>query len=75
MLRIEWLSYVYPSYRNGYNGGDDLQHFHWIRVREAVQKELKNCDTCQRTKQPNKNMVDYQLMSLIKYQGINYVYI
>ena len=34
-----------------------LQHFYWPSIREAVQKELINCDTCQHTKCSNKNMV------------------
>ena len=30
------------------------QHFYWIGIRNAVQKEVTNCDTCQHTKQSNK---------------------
>ena len=28
------------------------QHFYWPDIRDAVQEEVTNCDTCQRTKQP-----------------------
>ena len=27
-----------------------LQHFYWPDIRDAVQKEVTNCDTCQRKK-------------------------
>ena len=30
------------------------QNLYWPNIRDAVQKELINCDTCQRTKQSNK---------------------
>ena len=32
-----------------------LQHFYWPVIRNAVRKELTNCDTYKRTKRPNKN--------------------
>ena len=38
-----------------------FQHLYWPDIRYAVQKEVNNCDTCQRTKRSNKNMVNYQL--------------
>ena len=28
-----------------------LQHFYWPNIRHAVQMEVSNCETCQRTKQ------------------------
>ena len=31
------------------------QHLYWPDIRYAVCKEATNCDTCQRTKPPNKN--------------------
>ena len=30
------------------------QHFYWPDIRDSVQEEVNNCDTCQRTKQPPK---------------------
>ena len=30
------------------------QHFYWPNIRDSVRKEVINCDTCQRTKQSNK---------------------
>ena len=35
------------------------QNFYWPDIRDAVRKEVTNCDTCKRTKQSNKKMVDY----------------
>ena len=35
------------------------QHLYWTNIRYAVWKEVANCDTCQRTKRSNKNMVNY----------------
>ena len=49
------------------------QYLYWPNIRYAVHKEVTNCDTCQRTKQLNKNMVNYQLSYLIKYHGIKSV--
>ena len=37
------------------------QHFYWPDIRYSIRKEVSNCDTCQHTKQSNKNMVNYQL--------------
>ena len=37
------------------------QHFYWPDIRHAVKTEVRNYDTCQRTKISNKNMVNYQL--------------
>ena len=51
------------------------QHLLWNGIRKSAQKEVTNCDTCQRTNLPNKNMVNYQLSMLRKYHGIKYVYI
>ena len=31
-----------------------LQHLYWPEIRDAVQKEVTNCDTCKRTKLSNK---------------------
>ena len=33
------------------------QHFYWPGIRYSVWKEVPNCDTCQRKKRSNKNMV------------------
>ena len=30
------------------------QHLYWTDIRDAVQKEVNNCDTCQRKKRSNK---------------------
>ena len=30
------------------------QHLYWTEIRDAVHKEVTNCDNCQRTKQSNK---------------------
>ena len=30
------------------------QHLYWPEIRDAVRKEVTNCDTCQCTKRPNK---------------------
>ena len=30
------------------------QHLYWPDIRDAVRKEVSNCDTCQRTKPSNK---------------------
>ena len=30
------------------------QPFYWPEIRDAVQKEVNNCDTCQRTKRSKK---------------------
>ena len=30
------------------------QHLYWPGIREAVQKEVINCDTCKCMKRPNK---------------------
>ena len=38
-----------------------LQHLYWTNIIYAIRKEVTNCDTCQRTKRSNKNMVNYQL--------------
>ena len=48
-----------------------LQHLYLAVIRNDAQKKVKNCDTCQRIKWSNKNMVDYQLRNLIKYRGEN----
>ena len=37
------------------------QHLYWNNIRDAVRKEVNHCDTFQRTKRLNKNMVNYQL--------------
>ena len=37
------------------------QHLYWPDIIDDIWKELNNCDTCQHTKQPNKNMLNYQL--------------
>ena len=31
-----------------------LQHLYWPDIEYLVQREVSNCDTCQRTKRPNK---------------------
>ena len=31
-----------------------LQHLYWTDIRDAVRKEVSNCDTCQRTKRLKK---------------------
>ena len=31
-----------------------FQHFYWPGIREALWKEVKNCDNCQRKKGSNK---------------------
>ena len=49
------------------------QHLYWTGIRNSVRKEVNNCDTCQRTKRPNENMVIYQLRKLSKYHGTNSV--
>ena len=36
------------------------QKIYWNGIIDAIWKEVRNCDTCQRTKQSNKNMVNYQ---------------
>ena len=46
-----------------------FQHLYWPGIRESVRKEVTNCDTLQRTKRSNKNMVNYQLRKLRKYHG------
>ena len=33
------------------------QQLYWIGIRDAVRKEVNNCDTCQRTKGSNKKHV------------------
>ena len=30
------------------------QHLYWPYIRDAIRKEVTNCDTCQRTKRSNK---------------------
>ena len=41
-----------------------FQHLYWIYIINAILREISNCDTCQRTKILNKNMVNYQLSYL-----------
>ena len=48
-------------------------HLYWPDIRDAVRKEVTNCDICQRKNDQIKNMVNYQLSYLRKYHGINYV--
>ena len=48
-----------------------LQHLYWTDIRYAVWKESMIYDTGQRTKQSNKNMVNYRLRKLRKYHGKN----
>ena len=31
-----------------------FQHLYWHGIQKSVQKEVKHCDTCQRTKRSNK---------------------
>ena len=31
-----------------------LQHLYWPNIRDAVQREVTNCEACQRTKISNK---------------------
>ena len=38
---------------NEYNGSGDLPNIYWPGIRDAVQKEVNNCDTCQHTKLSN----------------------
>ena len=45
------------------------QHLYCPGIINAVRKEVTNCYTCQRKKQSNKNMVNYQLRKLRKYYG------
>ena len=45
----------------------------WKDHIQKLELTLNNCDTCQRTKQSNKNMVNYQLSYLRKFHGINSV--
>ena len=45
------------------------QNFYWPGIRYTVWKEVGNCDTLQRTKHTNENMVNYQLRKLRKYHG------
>ena len=37
------------------------QHLYCPNIIDAVRNEVTNCDTCQRTKLSNKNMVNYQI--------------
>ena len=37
------------------------QHLYYPNIRDVVWKEVANCDTFQRTKRTNKNMLNYQL--------------
>ena len=37
------------------------QHLYWPDIRHAVQREVSNCDTFQRTNGSNKNIVNYRL--------------
>ena len=37
------------------------QHLYWPDIIYLAQKEVTNCDTFQRTKQSNENMVNYKL--------------
>ena len=41
--------------------GTILQNLYWPNIRDSVRPEVSNYDTCQRTKRPNKHMVNYQL--------------
>ena len=58
-LHIILVPYLSPSSRNGYNR--DNYSPTCPDIRHAVWREVTNCDTCQCTKQSNKNMVNYQL--------------
>ena len=39
-----------------------FQHFYWPNIRNAVRKEVSNCDTCQHVQSDQiENMANYQL--------------
>ena len=49
------------------------QHFYWPDIRDAVQKEVTNCDIFQYAKRSNTNMVNYELRNMKKHHGTNCV--
>ena len=52
------------------------QHFYLPDIREAVRREVNNCDTSQGTKRSNKHIVNHQLsdkyMVLLKLLGTSF---
>ena len=52
-----------------------LQQLYWPGIIYAAQKEVTNFNTCQCTKLPNRNMLNYQQRKLRIYHVINPVYI
>ena len=52
-----------------------VQHFYCTVIRNAVWKEVNNCDACQLTKRLNKNIENYQLSKMGKYHEKLCVYI
>ena len=51
----------------------NFQHLYWPDNKRAIRMEVKKYDTCQLTKRPNKNMLNYQLRNPRKYHGTNSV--